>query len=248
MTTLQRVSRVLFAVLVSTGLALSAVACAKPAGQSNTGADTNQGQGQFGNGVASGGTGHSGATGAPPPATTKPPASPTPPAPTPPASISPVDCIPYDPTQVHTVDGGSQGVFLYEGASHSMMLLDNATDANTALGVARLYTRFCFIGRGNSRTDRKKYITEYFTTPSGLAGALPTPDCLPYDKPTLKVVNIGTLGWRLQDNSQYIQLADNATDAGNLLILAQQNSGICFIGRSNARTDRYDYIYTYWQP
>jgi hypothetical protein len=252
MTRHQRAARALVGVVVAAGLAASAVACAKKGTADQNGVQVQvQGQGQFGHGTGSSGAGNGDAvvTTAPAKQTTKPPTKPptSPSATAPPPVISPVDCIPYDPNTLKTVDGGLDGWFLYEGDSHSMMLLDTLADANQALGVARLYTKFCFIGRGNSRTNRKQYITVYFTTSSGLAGALPTPDCLPYDQPTLKVTNLGALGWRLEDKSQAIQLADNSTDAANLLTLARQNSAICFIGRDNSRPNRFDYIYTYWK-
>jgi hypothetical protein len=43
-----------------------------------------------------------------------------------------------------------------------MLMLDNHSDADNALALARSYTAHCFIGRGNQRSDRRTYIVAYW--------------------------------------------------------------------------------------
>jgi hypothetical protein len=50
---------------------------------------------------------------------------------------------------------------LTDGSSR-MATLDNRADAEQALGVAGGSSRQCFIGRGNSRPNRKDYIVQYW--------------------------------------------------------------------------------------
>lgn len=72
------------------------------------------------------------------------------------------DCIPYDPAALRVVNAGTIGWQLMEGASHAMLLLDTETDAKNALTWAKAFTKECFIGRDNQRTDRSKYIVGYW--------------------------------------------------------------------------------------
>jgi hypothetical protein len=127
-----------------------------------------------------------------------------------------------------------------------MLILDNQTDATAALAVARRSTSFCFIGRGNSRPNRKDYIVEYWKGKSGQTPTIPSPDCIPYNKGGLKIVNEGATGWLLTDGSSRMLILDTEQDAKNALILAQAHSKQCFIGRNNTRPNRKDYIAHYW--
>jgi hypothetical protein len=43
-----------------------------------------------------------------------------------------------------------------------MMMLDNHTDAANALTLARAYSRQCFIGRDNRRSDPSAYVVAYW--------------------------------------------------------------------------------------
>ena len=45
----------------------------------------------------------------------------------------------------------------------------------------------------------------------------------------------------------YMALVDNQSDANKVAELARHYSEQCFIGRDNARSDRYQYIVSYWK-
>jgi serine/threonine protein kinase len=71
------------------------------------------------------------------------------------------DCIAYDVAQLQIIDEGANGWLLTDGRSR-MLILDNQMDAENALKLARRHTQHCFIGRDNTRPNRKSYIVEYW--------------------------------------------------------------------------------------
>jgi hypothetical protein len=71
------------------------------------------------------------------------------------------DCIPYNPDTLRIVDEGANGFLLTDGHSRMAMYATRA-DADEGLRLAKLYTKQCFIGRGNHRPNRKDYIVEYW--------------------------------------------------------------------------------------
>ena len=71
------------------------------------------------------------------------------------------DCISYNAGTLTITDEGAGGWLLSDGSSR-MVMLDNRADAEQALGVASGSTRQCFIGRNNSRPNRKDYIVSYW--------------------------------------------------------------------------------------
>lgn len=77
-----------------------------------------------------------------------------------PSTIIGEDCISYNAGSLAITNEGPGGWLLSDGSSR-MVMLDNRTDAELALGVASS-TRQCFIGRNNSRPKRKEYIVSYW--------------------------------------------------------------------------------------
>jgi hypothetical protein len=71
------------------------------------------------------------------------------------------DCIPYNTGALRLVDLGASGWRLTDGVA-SMLVLDNPTDAQEALTLARRYRQQCFIGRDNTRANRSDYIVQYW--------------------------------------------------------------------------------------
>jgi hypothetical protein len=71
------------------------------------------------------------------------------------------DCIPYDPNTLQIVDEGAGGFLLTDGFSR-MALYASLEDAQEGLRVAKLASKQCFIGRDNTRPNRKAYIVEYW--------------------------------------------------------------------------------------
>jgi hypothetical protein len=72
------------------------------------------------------------------------------------------DCVAYNPGTVGVFDRGEIGWRMEDG-EHWLLLYHDQADANRGLAVAQANAgRLCFIGRGNSRPDRTRYITEYW--------------------------------------------------------------------------------------
>ncbi len=147
------------------------------------------------------------------------------------------DCISYDPTSLYIYQDGAMWV-LSDGASR-MAVFASQSDAQLGLQVASLYTQQCFIGRGNSRPDRQRYIFGYWMGSSGLGGSLPENDCIAYDRNNLAVENLGANGWRLNSGNSALVLFDNQGDAQQGFDLFRNYDRLCFIGRGT------DYITTY---
>ncbi|MGC5020949.1 hypothetical protein [Micromonospora sp. DT47] len=185
-----------------------------------------------------------------PPPTATPSSQPPSSAPDPLDKIEPADCLPYDPEELKIYDAGAIGWRLVEtladGQEHGMLILDNEADATAALTVARRSTNFCFIGRGNTRPNHVDYLVQYWKGASGQTTTIESPDCIPYGKAGLTIVDEGDSGWLLTDGSSRMLILDNEQDARNALIVAQAHSKHCFIGRDNARPNRRDYIAEYW--
>jgi hypothetical protein len=162
------------------------------------------------------------------------------------SDIQPMDCIPYDSTRLSVVNEGASGWLLTDGVAR-MEVLDNATDAQRALALARRHTAQCFIGRDNTRADRRAYIVEYWGGDSGLNTTIDPEDCIGYERDRLSILDEGASGWLLTDGRSRMLVLDNQQDAQNALILAKVYTNQCFIGRNNTRTDRLSYIVQYWR-
>jgi hypothetical protein len=160
--------------------------------------------------------------------------------------IAAEDCLPYDPRRLRIVDEGANGWLLTDGPMR-MQMLDNQADAERALALAQRHTAQCFIGRDNTRPERKRYITEYWTGSSGISSTIAGEDCISYNPATVGVFDRAALGWRLEDGSNFLVLFDDHADANRGLTVARGASRLCFVGRANSRPDRWGYMFTYWQ-
>lgn len=157
---------------------------------------------------------------------------------------APEDCIPYDPAALTIQDASPDGYVLSSGASN-MLLLDTQPDAQIAQQVAQDHTEQCFIGRGNSRSNRQRYIVEYWKGDSGMGVTPPRDDCLTYDPATLNVVDAGASGWQVTSGPSILLLLDTQADALLAQNVLQGYDQLCFIGRGNSRANSYRYIHTY---
>ncbi len=159
---------------------------------------------------------------------------------------SAVDCVGYNPSNLSVESAGADGWLMVDGG-HSLALFDTEADADDGVKVARNYTKSCFVGRGNHRPERSRYIVRYWAGPSGLPlGPAPALDCVGYNPSNLTVEEYGTAGWRLVDGGHSMLLLDTAADAERAKLVAAEHSKLCFIGRDNHRSDRYRYISEFW--
>lgn len=75
--------------------------------------------------------------------------------------LTKTDALPYSPNNVVAEDLNTAGWRLRDG-DDSMLLAHDLNDALAALRVVERYSRQCFIGRDNTRPDRKHYIMTYW--------------------------------------------------------------------------------------
>jgi len=161
-------------------------------------------------------------------------------------ATAPEDCIAYDPRDLRVVNEGANGFVLMSG-SIRMLMLDTQADAGKAMILASQHTHQCFVGRNNSRPNRRDYIMQYWRGVSGLPPAsVPGEDCIAYSREAVNVFDRGAIGWRMEAGSAWMQLFDNQADANRGLMTGRAFSRQCFIGRNNSRPDRKAYIVEYW--
>jgi len=75
--------------------------------------------------------------------------------------LTKTDAIAYHPMNVVAEDLNAGGWRIRDG-NNWMLLADDMDDALAILAVVERYTRMCFIGRDNTRPDRKNYIMTYW--------------------------------------------------------------------------------------
>src|SRR5262245_28803294 len=122
------------------------------------------------------------------------------------------DSLAYNPKDLQIVDEGPSGWLLTDGRSR-MLMLDNKEDAEKALALARRHTSHCFIGRSNTRPNRKDYVYEYWVGNSGIETVIPNEDCIPYNPDTLLTVDEGANGFLLTDGRSRMALYATLEDA-----------------------------------
>jgi len=73
--------------------------------------------------------------------------------------------------------------------------------------------------------------------------------CAPYDPAGLRLVEIERTGdWQLQRGDGAIfKLFATREDAEAGLAVAREHSQLCYIGKSNSRPNRANYIMEYWK-
>jgi hypothetical protein len=166
---------------------------------------------------------------------------------------SPEDCVSYNPSNLTVVASGDAWV-LRDG-SHAMLLFDTYADADNGRKAAYPYTRLCFIGRGNDKADRYRYIITYFTTSSGLLnGMAPSAECIPYNPATLAIY-AGTPHPADPAQNDYalyagpVPLLFLATepDALRAKQVASTSTKVCLIGHGNSRPNPTRYIHEFFR-
>lgn len=77
------------------------------------------------------------------------------------ATLPTTDCVGYDNSNLTINNLGTTGYQLVSG-NNALLVFDSQADANKGKAIAATHHNLCFIGRGNGRTDRNKYITKYW--------------------------------------------------------------------------------------
>jgi len=156
------------------------------------------------------------------------------------------DCVNYDPAPLKITSDRSAGWVLTDG-SNNLLTLDNESDAQQALALARRYKSHCFLGRGNTRPNRSDYIIEYWEAPTRAPTVIDAEDCVRYAAGALRIAESGAQGFVLTDGRSRLLAADSQKDAQKAWDIAQKHSMLCFIGRGNRRLNQRDYIVQYWK-
>jgi hypothetical protein len=171
-----------------------------------------------------------------------------------PAEPAPEDCVSYNPSNL-TVVASAGGTWTLRDGSHAMKVLATKSDADAAKAVARLWTQLCFIGRGNDRDDRYRYIITYWKSPSGLPPQLaPALDCIAYDPSKLSVY-YGSPHPADPDQDDYALYAGptpllflaTEADALRAQLVAATYARLCVIGHGNPLPDPAHYYLHAWR-
>jgi hypothetical protein len=72
------------------------------------------------------------------------------------------DCISYTASTIEINDRGARGWVLERADGAILALLDNKTDAEAALAVAKRHSALCYIGRDNRRPNHRDYVMTYW--------------------------------------------------------------------------------------
>ncbi|MDG4833607.1 hypothetical protein O7627_30500 [Solwaraspora sp. WMMD1047] len=157
------------------------------------------------------------------------------------------DCVSYDPADL-TVEAVGDAWRMRSG-SHLMKVFDTKVDAEDGVKVARNWTLMCFIGRGNDRADRHRYIFTYWRQPSGLPlGPAPALDCVHYDPTELRIHGPDGSGWGLRAGGGVpLLFLDTAPDAERARLVAAGHRQLCVIGHGNDRPDPARYLMQHWR-
>jgi hypothetical protein len=170
-----------------------------------------------------------------------------PPAPPPDPVVEPaaIDCVSYNPSNL-TIEAYGD-VWRMRDGNHAMLLFATKTDADDAKKVARNWKELCFIGRGNDRADRYRYIATWWRTPSGLPlGPAPAFDCVTYDKTKLAVQQVQS-DWALTAGGGPLLVLATQADALRAKVVANGYPKLCFIGRDNDKANPSRYIIEFWR-
>lgn len=98
---------------------------------------------------------------------------------------------------------------------------------------------YFYMGYGECRIDAHMYL------PVGVYDKI-TYDAISYNPANLRIVK-ETNDWLLTDGRSRMLIFDTEEDAKNGLKVAKRHTRQCFIGRSNRRSNRKDFILSYWE-
>lgn len=161
-------------------------------------------------------------------------------------TVAAEDCVGYDPANLSVTQQGD--AWLMRDGNHAIKIFATSLDAQDGVKVARNWTKICYIGRGNERADRHRYIVTYFQSPSGLPlGLAPNFDCTAYDPATLSVDGPAADGWSLRAGQTSLLVLDASADAERARLVAAGNTRLCLIGRDNDKPDPARHQLEYWR-
>jgi hypothetical protein len=169
--------------------------------------------------------------------TSKPPSQPSWPV--------PEDCVSYNPNNL-TVNYEAGTYQISDGAKVVARIAGGPGEnlGEKGLALAQRYTRHCFIGRNNNRSEYHTFVFDYWRSPSG---ATPTiadqeEDCSSYNRNNLTVEDMGNGdGWRVKDHDHVLQLFDSGDDARAGKLVLSKYSTICYLGYGDENFEQITY-------
>jgi hypothetical protein len=156
------------------------------------------------------------------------------------------DCTHFNPNDLNAGPQGSD-YLLSQGGSMHMDRFATLADAQNALLVAQHFSQQCFVGRSNTRSDRLRYIMEYWQG-SGHGATWPaSEDCLAYD-PSTTTITQRSNDFFIEEGVSHsmVQLATRS-DAKRALMVVRAHKNECFVGRGSGGADREHHVMRYWK-
>jgi uncharacterized protein YjdB len=157
------------------------------------------------------------------------------------------DCIAYEPASIGKPSKDKVVGWRVTDGSAVIATLDNESEAQQVISLARRYKGHCFIGRGNTRSNHSDYVVDYWIAPTNVPSTIQKEDCREYDRGSLTMKDLGAAGVSVEDRNWRLTLADNKTDAKKVWDIAKEHLALCVIARNNSRPNRRDYMVQYWK-
>jgi hypothetical protein len=158
------------------------------------------------------------------------------------------DCIAYEPASIGKPSKDRVvGWRVTDGAGVLIATLDNESEAQQVIALARRYKGHCFIGRGNTRSNHSDYVVDYWIAPTNVPSTIQKEDCREYDRGSLTMKDLGAAGVSVEDRNWRLTLADNKTDAKKIWDIAKEHLAFCLIARNNSRPNKREYMVQYWK-
>ena len=107
------------------------------------------------------------------------------------------------------------------------------------LALAQRYSEQCFIGRHASTREqvpsaiRRRYIVQYWKSPTGKETRISPETCQTYDTSALQAIDNGDSGWIVADAKRFRLTVDDKDDADALMAVARRYTSHCIIGTAD---------------
>ena len=157
------------------------------------------------------------------------------------------DCIAYEPASIGKPSKDKVVGWQVTDGKTVIAQLDNESEAQQVIALARRYKGHCFIGRGNTRSNHSDYVVDYWIAPTNVPSTIQKEDCREFDRGSLTMKDLGAAGVSVEDRNWRLSLADNKSDAKKIWDIAKEHLALCVIARNNSRPNRRDYMVQYWK-
>ena len=119
------------------------------------------------------------------------------------------DCVAYEPASIAKPSKDKVVGWRVTDGCAVIATLDNESEAEQVIALARRYKGHCFIGRGNTRSNHSDYVVDYWIAPTNVPSTIQKEDCREYDRGSLTMKDLGAAGVSVEDRNWRLSLADN---------------------------------------